>query len=305
MRYIVRRLLLMVPVLIGVSVLVFAAIRLIPGDPVQLYLGDHYSQEQADELRARWGLDKPIPVQYLAFLQQLAHGNLGTSIRSGHPVLQELLQRFKNTIPLALFAITLASVVGISLGVVAGTHPFSLIDSVTMVGAVAGVSVPVFWLGLMLIYLFAVRLQWLPAVGIGNIRHLVLPGVSLSAFTMATIARQTRSSMVEVMGQDYVRTARAKGLNEGLVVVRHALKNAIIPVVTVQGVMIGHLLGGSIVTETVFAYPGMGKLLIDSIATRDYPVVQGAILLYALSFSVVNLLVDLSYALLDPRIAYD
>jgi peptide/nickel transport system permease protein len=304
-RYIIRRLLLMIPVLMGVSLIVFSLVRLIPGDPAELLLGEDYTQEAAEELRAEWGLDKPIYIQYLIFLKQPLRGDLGDSIRSGRPVTQELSERFKNTVQLAILALILASVIGISAGIIAGTRPFSLIDSLTMVGAVAGVSMPVFWLGLMLIYLFAVNLNWLPAVGIGGIRHLILPGITLSAFTMATIARQSRSSMLEVMEQDYITTARSKGLTESGVIRRHAIKNAMIPIITVQGVMMGRLLGGSIVTETVFAYPGMGKLLIDGIVGRDYPIVQGTILLYALSFSMINLVVDLIYVFFDPRIVYD
>jgi peptide/nickel transport system permease protein len=304
-RYIIRRLLLMIPVLMGVSLIVFSLVRLIPGDPAELLLGEDYTQEAAEELRAEWGLDKPIHIQYLIFLKQLLRGDLGDSIRSGRPVTQELSERFKNTVQLAILALILASVIGISAGIIAGTRPFSLIDSLTMVGTVAGVSMPVFWLGLMLIYLFAVNLNWLPAVGIGGIRHLILPGITLSAFTMATIARQSRSSMLEVMEQDYITTARSKGLTESGVIRRHAIKNAMIPIITVQGVMMGRLLGGSIVTETVFAYPGMGKLLIDGIVGRDYPIVQGTILLYALSFSMINLVVDLIYVFFDPRIVYD
>lgn len=295
----------MVPVLIGVSVIVFSLVRLIPGDPVELLLGEDYTQEAYEELRAEWGLDKPIYIQYLIFLKQLLRGDLGDSIRSGRPVTQELSERFRNTVQLAILALILASLIGISAGIIAGTRPFSLIDSLTMVGAVAGVSMPVFWLGLMLIYLFAVNLNWLPAVGIGGIKHLILPGITLSAFTMATIARQSRSSMLEVMEQDYITTARSKGLTESGIIQRHAIKNAMIPIITVQGVMVGRLLGGSIVTETVFAYPGMGKLLIDGIVGRDYPIVQGAILLYALSFSMINLVVDLTYVFFDPRIVYD
>jgi ABC-type dipeptide/oligopeptide/nickel transport system permease component len=295
----------MIPVLVGVSVIVFSLVRLIPGDPVELLLGEDYTQEAYEKLRAEWGLDKPIHIQYLIFLKQLLHGDLGDSIRSGRPVTQELLERLKNTLQLAILAVILASVIGISAGIIAGTRPFSLIDSLTMVWAVAGVSMPVFWLGLMLIYLFAVNLNWLPAVGIGGIKHLILPGITLSAFTMATIARQSRSSMLEVMEQDYITTARSKGLTESRLIRRHAIKNAMIPIITVQGVMVGRLLGGSIVTETVFAYPGMGKLLIDGIVGRDYPIVQGAILLYALSFSMINLVVDLTYVFFDPRIVYD
>ncbi|MGF3499636.1 MAG: ABC transporter permease [Candidatus Methanosuratincola sp.] len=303
--YILRRLFLMLPVLLGISVTVFSLIRLIPGDPVDLLLGQDYKKEVAEQLRAQLGLDKPVYAQYGIFLRQLLKGDLGYSIRTGRPVAMELVERLKNTVQLAAFATILASVIGIASGVLAGTRPFSWLDGMTMAGAVAGVSIPVFWLGLMLIYVFAVRLQWLPAVGIGGFRHLVLPGITLSAFAMATIARQTRASMLEVMGQDYIKTARAKGVRERHVILRHALKNAMIPVLTVQGVMVGQLLGGSIVTETVFAFPGMGKMLIDGILERDYPIVQGAILLYGLSFSFINLVVDLAYALLDPRIAYD
>lgn len=303
--YILRRLLLMLPVLLGVSVIIFSLIRFIPGDPVELLLGQDYTQEAAEALRAKWGLDRPMYIQYWFFLKQLFKGDLGRSIRSGRPVTTELGERLKNTVQLAAFAAILASVIGILAGLIAGTRPSSWIDGLTMLGAVAGVSIPVFWLGLMLIYLFAVKLQCLPAVGIGSFRHLILPGITLSAFTMATIARQTRSSMLEVLEQDYIRTARSKGLAEWRIIGSHALKNAMIPIITVQGVMVGQLLGGSIVTETVFAFPGMGKLLIDGILGRDYPIVQGAILLYAVSFSLINLLVDLTYAFFDPRIVYD
>jgi len=303
--YIIRRLLLVIPVLLGVSFIVFLTIRFIPGDPAEILLGEDYTQEAVEALRAEWGLDKPLLIQYGLFLGQLLRGNLGISIRSGQPITRELAVRFKNTLQLALVAAALASVIGIAAGVIAGTRPFSLMDMLTMAGAVAGVSIPVFWLGLMLMYAFAVKLHWLPAVGVGTVKHLVLPGITLSAFTMATIARQTRSSVLEVMEQDYITTARSKGVTEKNVLLRHAIKNAMIPIITVQGVMIGRLLGGSIITETVFAYPGMGKLLIDGLMGRNYPVVQGVILLYAVTFSLVNLVVDLSYALFDPRIAYD
>lgn len=302
--YIIRRLLLVVPVLLGVSFIVFLAVRFIPGDPAEILLGEDYTQEAAEALLSEWGLDKPLFIQYGLFLKQILRGNLGTSIRSGQPITHELAIRFKNTLQLAVLAAVLASVIGISAGVIAGTRPFSLMDMLTMAGAVTGVSVPVFWLGLMLMYAFAVKLHLFPAVGVGSFKHLVLPGITLSAFSMATVARQTRSSVLEVMEQDYITTARSKGVAEKSVVLRHAIKNAMIPVITVQGVMIGRLLGGSIVTETVFAYPGLGKLLIDGLLGRDYPIVQGVILLYAVTFSLVNLFVDLTYILFDPRIVY-
>ena len=303
--YIIRRLLLVIPVLLGVSFIVFLAVRFIPGDPAEILLGEDYTQEAADALRAEWGIDKPLLVQYGLFLKQVVRGNLGICIRSGRAVTYELMIRLKNTVQLAAVAAIFASAIGILAGIVAGTRPFSVVDMATMAGAVAGVSMPVFWLGLMLMYAFAVKLQWLPAVGVGTVKHLVLPGITLSAFSMATIARQTRSSVLEVMEQDYITTARSKGVAERRVVLRHAIKNAMIPVITVQGVMIGRLLGGSIVTETVFAYPGVGKLLIDGLLGRDYPIVQGVILLYAVTFSLVNLIVDLTYAFFDPRIVYD
>jgi len=303
--YIIRRLLLVVPVLLGVSFIVFLAVRFIPGDPAEILLGEDYTQEAAEALRAEWGIDKPLLVQYGLFLKQVVRGNLGICIRSGRAVTYELMIRLKNTVQLAVVAAIFASVIGILAGIVAGTRPFSVVDMVTMAGAVTGVSMPVFWLGLMLMYGFAVKLQWLPAVGVGTAKHLVLPAITLSAFSMATIARQTRSSVLEVMEQDYITTARSKGVAERSVVLRHAIKNAMIPVITVQGVMIGRLLGGSIVTETVFAYPGVGKLLIDGLLGRDYPIVQGVILLYAVTFSVVNLIVDLINVLFDPRIVYN
>lgn len=303
--YIIRRLLLVIPVLLGVSFIVFVAVRFIPGDPAGILLGEDYTQEAAEALRAEWGIDKPLLVQYGLFVKQVVRGNLGICIRSGRAVTYELMIRLKNTAQLAVMAAVFASVIGILAGIAAGTRPFSVVDMVTMAGAVTGVSMPVFWLGLMLMYAFAVKLQWLPAVGVGTVRHLILPGITLSAFSMATIARQTRSSVLEVMEQDYITTARSKGVSERNVVLRHAIKNAMIPVITVQGVMIGRLLGGSIVTETVFAYPGVGKLLIDGLLGRDYPIVQGVILLYAVTFSLVNLVVDLSYGLFDPRIMYD
>ncbi len=295
----------MIPVLLGVSFIVFLAVRFIPGDPAEILLGEDYTQEAADALRAEWGIDKPLLVQYGLFLKQVVRGNLGICIRSGRAVTYELMIRLKNTVQLAAVAAIFSSAIGILAGIVAGTRPFSVVDMATMAGAVAGVSMPVFWLGLMLMYAFAVKLQWLPAVGVGTVKHLVLPGITLSAFSMATIARQTRSSVLEVMEQDYITTARSKGVAERRVVLRHAIKNAMIPVITVQGVMIGRLLGGSIVTETVFAYPGVGKLLIDGLLGRDYPIVQGVILLYAVTFSLVNLIVDLTYAFFDPRIVYD
>jgi len=304
-RYILRRLLLAIPVLVGVSVVVFAIVRLIPGDPAQVMLGEEYTPKAAAELRHKWGLDRSLVLQYGIFLQRLIlHGDLGTSIAGGHPVLAEVLGRLNNTLYLAGAALVIGFTLGGLIGVLAGIRPHSAVDTLAMVVALIGVSMPVFWLGLLLIYLFAVRLGWFPAIGSGTWRHLVMPAVALSMFLVATVARQTRSSVLEVVRQHYVATAWAKGLSEAAVVRRHILKNALIPVVTVAGVLFGRTLGGSVITETVFAYPGMRRLLIEAILARDYPVVQGVILIFSVAFVFVNILVDILYCLLDPRITY-
>ena len=303
--YVTRRLLMMIPILLGVSLVVFVLIRLVPGDPVILLAGEDATPEAIRSLRQQWGLDQPLYVQYLTFLWNLLRGNLGTSIRSGRPVADEILDRCLNTVNLACLSLAIALSIGILAGVASGTHPYTKMDNLSMLVALFGLSAPAFWLGLMLMWLFAVYLSLLPAVGVGTIGHLVLPSITLGAAVAAAVARQTRSGILEVMRQDYVRTARSKGLPENTVVWKHVLKNAMIPVVTVAGIFFGGMLGGSIVVETVFAYPGLGKLLIDSISSRDYPVVQGLILIYAAVFSLVNLVVDLSYTYLDPRIRYE
>lgn len=304
-RYIVRRLLLAIPVLVGVSVVVFAIIRLIPGDPAQVMLGDEYTPQAAAELRRKWGLDRPLAIQYGIFMERLVlHGDLGTSIAGGGPVMAEVTSRLHNTLHLAGAALLIGFILGVLIGVLAGTRPYSALDGLAMVVALVGVSMPVFWLGLLFIYLFAVKLAWLPAIGSGSWRHLVMPALALSMFLVAAVARQTRSSVLEVARQQYIATARAKGLTEASVIRRHMLKNALIPVVTVAGVLFGRTLGGSVLTETVFAYPGMGRLLIEAIMSRDYPVVQGAILVFAAAFVIVNILVDMLYCMLDPRISY-
>ena len=276
--------------------------RLIPGDPARLLAGDFATDAIIDELRQRWRLNDPLPVQYAVYLGGLLRGDLGRSITTATPVLPELTERFLRTLELAVAAIAVAALVGIGAGILSAVRRATLVDYLATALALTGISTPIFWSGLILILLFSVTLGWLPAGGTGTLRHLVLPAVSLGFFGAGVLARQTRSGLLEVLGQDFVRTARAKGLPERLVVVKHALKNALIPVVTVLGDQFGRLLGGAILTETVFSWPGMGRYLIDAISQRDYPAVQGAILLFAAAVVVINLLVDLSYGVLDPRV---
>jgi peptide/nickel transport system permease protein len=281
---------------------VFAIVRLIPGDPARLLAGDFATEQIVDELRAKWRLNDPLPVQYAAYVGGLVRGDFGRSITTSTPILPELTERFLRTLELAVAAILISMALGGAAGIVSAVRRSSLTDYLATALALTGISTPIFWSGLLLILLFSVRLEWLPAGGTGTLRHLVLPALSLGLFGAGVLARQTRSGMLEVLGQDFVRTARAKGLPERTVVVKHALKNAMIPVVTVLGDQFGRLLGGAILTETVFAWPGMGRYLIESISQRDYPAVQGAILVFAAAVVLINLLVDLSYGMLDPRV---
>jgi peptide/nickel transport system permease protein len=302
--YIVRRLLLTAPVLFGVSVLIFAIIRLIPGDPAIAIAGVHASPEYIEQVRKDLHLDESLVVQYGIFVSNLIRGELGSSTMSRRPVAVELQERFPRTIELTLLAMLIAAVVGISAGIISATRRYSLFDNASMLVALFGVAAPVFWLALMLQLLFAVHLGWLPATGRGTFRHLILPSFTLGMASAGLLARITRSSMLEVLRQDFITTARAKGLAEKVIIYKHALKNALIPVVTIMGLQFGILLGGAVLTETVFAWPGVGRLLVDAILARDYPVVQGAVMVLAVSFVLINLLVDLMYAFLDPRISY-
>ncbi len=303
-QYIARRLLLTVPVIFGVAILVFSIIRLIPGDPARAIAGVQASPEFIQQVRARYRLDEPLPVQFGIFLGDLARGELGTSTFSRRPVATEIGERFPRTFLLAMTALVIATIVGVSAGIVSATRRNSMFDNVSMLFALVGVAAPVFWMALMLQLLFAVNMRILPATGIGTLRHLVLPSITLGMASAGLMARITRSSMLEVLRQDFITTARAKGLNERFVIYKHALKNALIPVVTVMGLQFGILLGGAVLTETVFAWPGIGRLLVDSILRRDYPVVQGTVMLMAFLFVIINLVVDITYAFLDPRIHY-
>ncbi len=280
-------------------------VRLAPGDPAQLLAGEFATPETLADIRQRFGLDQPWHVQLGLYAANVVRGDLGQSVRTRKPVTYELRQYFPNTLRLTLGAMLVALLIGIPAGIIAATRPGTIFDLLAMLGALIGVSMPVFWFGLMAILIFSVQLGWFPVAGTGTLWHLVLPAITLGTGTAAILARMTRSAMLEVLSQDYIRTARAKGLAGRVVVFKHALRNALIPVVTITGLQFGGLLEGAVITETVFAWPGIGQLLVGSILARDYPVVQGAVLLIAMVFILINLIVDLLYGAIDPRIRYD
>ena len=307
LRYVVGRLVGTVPVLFGVTLLVFAMTVLTPGDRVVALLGDAaqgIGQTAREDLRRELGLDQPLPLQYVQYVGGLVQGDLGRSARSRRPVVTEIMDRLPATVELALAGLAIAVALGVSLGVLAAVRRGSVFDSLAVAVALVGVSVPVFWMGFLLMIVFALELGWLPASGRGTWRHLVLPAVTVGVASAAFIARITRGAVIETLGQDYVRTARSKGLAERRVVLRHALRPAMLPIVTVVGLQLGGLLGGAVLTETVFAWPGVGRLLVDAIVARDLPVVQGSVLVIALLFIGVNLVVDLSYAAINPKVRY-
>jgi len=348
-RYIIRRLVSVIPTLIGVTFVIFMFQRLVPGDPAVAMLGEHATQENVERIREQLGLNRPLFLdrevlaegnikgffdsQYLRYLGRLLVFDMGESIHRRIPVAETLKQRFPATLELSLFAMLIAIVVGVPVGIISAARRNSWLDSVTMVGALVGVSMPIFWLGLMEIMIFAVILQWLPAGGrlstgvdIPSItslylvdsllaldfpafkdafQHIIMPAVALATIPMSIIARMTRSSMLDVLQEDYIRTASAKGLAERVVLFRHALKNAFLPVITIIGLQAGIMLSGAVLTETIFSWPGIGKWVYDGILGRDYPIVQGGTLIIAIIFVVVNFLVDISYAMLDPRIRYE
>ena len=332
LKFVVKRLLMAIPVLLGVSIIVFCIMRVFSPDPAGVVLGDHATQDSINAWREEYGLNKSLPEQYWDFLWGALHGDLGTSYYTHTSVSTEIIKRMPATIELALAAIVIAAVVGITLGTLAATHKGTAVDHVTMIVALAGVSMPVFWIGILFIILFAGTLHVLPSTGridpilqpsggsgfylvdtlaqgnleaFGNVvSHLVLPSVALSLYSLAIIARMTRSSMLDALSEDYVRTAEAKGLRWGRVVRHHALRNAMLPVTTIIGLQLGGLMGGAMLTETVFAWPGVGKYTVDAIMKSDFPVVQGMCLLTGVIFIVMNLLVDVLYAYLDPRIKY-
>ncbi len=302
--YVARRILLTVPVLLGVATLVFALIHLVPGDPAQAMLGESASSSDLAELRARLGLDQSLGVQYRDFLTGLVHGDLGTSFRYGTPVRAEIGQRLGRTAQLALAAMAVAVLMAIPLGVLGALFRGRAIDHAAMSISLVGICMPNFWLGPLLAIVFAVQLGWLPVSGTGSIWHLVLPAVTLGAALAAILARMTRASLIDELRELYVVAARARGLSAGRTVVRHALRNSLIPVVTILGLQLGAVLTGTIITETIFSWPGVGRLLIQAISFRDYPLVQGCILFISVIYVGMNLVVDLVYAWLDPRIRY-
>lgn len=311
--YVLRRLLLAIPVLIGVSFLVFWSIRWVPGDPAIAIAGELATPELIAKVREDMGLDKPILTQYSNYLWRTLQGDMGRSVRSGLPVSDEIATRLPRTLRLAATSLILSALIGIPIGVFSATRPNSWFDGGTMTIALLGVSMPIFWLGLMLMILFAILIpKWfglpgplLPPTGSGTWQHLVMPSIALAANSMAIQARMTRACMLEVLQQDYIRTARAKGQVEWKVVYNHALRNALLPIVTIVGLQFGTLLGGAVLTETVFAWPGIGRLLVDAIGYRDYPIIQGTVMVITLGFVLTNLVVDILYAYLNPRIHYN
>ncbi|GAB4117073.1 MAG: ABC transporter permease [Candidatus Caldatribacteriota bacterium] len=330
--YITKRLLMLIPVLVGVSILSFSLIHLAPGDPAITIAGEHASIQTINAIREKYGLDKPITTQYWIWLKQVLKGDLGRSIVSNESVTKEIVDRFPNTFELTMFSMFFAIIIGCIAGIVSASRQYSVLDYSFMGLALFGVSMPVFWLGIMLMMIFGVFLKWLPISGrismmislqqitgfylldslltgnfeafLSSLRHLILPSIALATIPMATIARITRSSMLEVLRQDFIRTERAKGLSERIVIYKHAVRNAMIPVVTVIGLNFGLLLAGAILTETVFSWPGIGRYIVNAVNMRDYPVVQGCILFFAFMFVIVNLITDIVYVYIDPRIHY-
>ena len=310
--YILRRLLLMLPVALLVTVVVFLLVRLSPGDPITIYAGEERDPAVIEQLRHQYGLDQPLPVQYVSWLGHAVQGDLGRSLRTRQPVLEAVVERVPATLELGLAALAISVSIALVVGTLSAVKRNSALDLLATGFTIAGVSLPNFFLGLVLILVFSLAIRWFPPGGYApllgetgdNLRHLVLPAITLATASLAVNTRQVRSSLLDTFGQDYVRTARAKGLREALIVTRHAMKNALIPVVTIIGLQVGAIIEGAIVTEQIYSWPGIGKLAVDSIGGRDYPVVQTIVLLSALSYMFTTLVVDVLYAWLDPRISY-
>jgi len=304
-RFLVRRLLLTIPVLLGVATLVFSLIHLVPGDPVQSMLGESASPEDITEMRGRLGLDRPLWAQYVSFLKGIGTGNLGTSLRTNQPVTAAIAERMPATFELAFAAMFVATAIAIPLGIIAAVGAGTHVDHAATTLALLGISIPNFWLGPLLAIVFSVTLGWLPVSGRGTPAHLVLPAITLGAPLAAVLARMTRASVIEELRELYVLAARARGVSRLRAVVRHAFRNSLIPIVTILGLQFGAVLTGAVITETIFAWPGVGRLLIQSISFRDYPLVQGCILLIAVTYVAMNVLTDVVYGLLDPRIRFE
>ena len=312
LQYIIKRLLLFIPTIFGVISLVFLILHATPGSPARRILGEYATAESVARLEHQLGLDRPLSVQYQEFIWNYLHGDFGHSLRNRQPVLSEIIKELPYTLHLAGAGLIISILLGVGVGIISAVKPNSLVDNVGRIFALLGVSMPVFWSGMLLIIIFSLRLKWFPFLGVGRagdpvdiLLHLILPAVSVGFLTAGLLMRMTRSSMLEVLGEDYIRTAFAKGLQDRRVYLKHALRNAAIPIVTIVGLSFGNLLGGAVLTETVFARHGIGRLVVDAIVWKDYPVAQGSIFAIALMFVTVNLLTDLIYGLLDPRIRYD
>jgi peptide/nickel transport system permease protein len=302
-KYIVKRILYLIPVLIGVAFIVFTLLYITPGDPAKMMLGERAGEEALRQFRAEQGLDKPFLAQFGNFLlKAVTKGDVGNSYITKRPVTEEIVDAFPQTLKLAGYSMIIALCVGIPFGIISAIKQYSVFDTSVIILAMIGISMPAFWLGLLLILLFSVNLGWLPSSGFDSFKAMILPSITLSTGSIAMLTRMTRSCMLEVIRQDYIRTARTKGQKESVVIIRHALGNALIPVITVSGLQFGYLLGGAMLTETIFAIPGVGRLMVNAIMMRDFPTVQGGVLFVALAFSVVNLLSDLLYGFVDPRI---
>lgn len=300
--FIAKRLMQTVPVVIGVTIVVFVIMQLVPGDPAVLLAGEGATEATIEALRVQLGLHQPLYVQYFDYIGSLLQGDMGVSLKNNQPVLQEIMTRLPITLELAIFSTLITIVLGMLAGIISAVRPYSLLDTVVMVVALLGISLPSFWFGLMLMYTFSVKLQIFPVAGWDSMLHIVLPAFTLGAGGAAIVARMTRSSMLEVIRQDYIRTARAKGVKERVIIYKHALRNALIPVITVVGLQFGALLGGTVLVESIFAINGLGRMIVDAIRMRDLPVVQGGVLVASLVFVVVNLIVDIMYRLFNKRI---
>ncbi len=301
-KYIIKRLLSLIPILIGITFIVFVIMSLTPGDPAQIILGNGATAESIESLKEEMGLNDNVIVQYVRYMSNLVRGDMGRSYYNDKSVAKEIAHRFPNTLIISVLAILFGAIISIPIGVVSATKQYSLLDGLGMILALLGISMPSFWLGLLLIILFSVNLGWLPSGGLETWRGYILPTLTIGASSFALITRTTRSSMLEVIRQDYIKTAYAKGVKKKRVIINHALGNALIPTVTIIGLAIGYLMGGAVLTETIFSFPGIGRLMVDSINAKDTPLVLGCIVVFAISFSIVNLLVDILYAYIDPRI---
>jgi peptide/nickel transport system permease protein len=301
--YLIKRLLASIGVILVMAFLVMLILDIVPGDPAALMLGENATEEMVQELRRQLGMDKPLLIRYADYIWKVLHGDLGRSVREMAQVSHLIWDAFPNTILLTAAGMFLTLIIGVPLGLVSGAKPGSWFDHSSRIISLIGLCMPVFWIGLVLMFIFSLKLRWFPVGGTGSLKHLILPSVTLASYSVASLARMTRSSLLEVLGEDYIRTARAKGLAYWVVIIRHAFGNALIPIITLFGMQVGYLMGGAILTETVFAWPGLGRLMVGAILDRDFPLLQGTILVFASCYILINLLVDLSYGLIDPQVS--